>query len=329
MIRAEHLSKRYGTRYALDDVSFEIGEGEVVGLLGPNGAGKSTTMNILTGFLSATSGDAYVGDVSILEDPAAVKRMVGYLPEQPPLYFEMTVYEYLCFVYELKGVSFPKEEHLAEVMEVVKVADVRDRLIGNLSKGYRQRVGIASALVGDPPVLIFDEPTVGLDPKQIIEVRNLLRTLGKKHTVILSTHILPEVQAVCERIIVINRGRIIANEKTEDITRTVEKATRFRVKLGGGAQREILAALREIPTVKRVEMLTERDGESYAYMIESKDGADVRAQVFAFAVEKGLVLYGMEPVAMDLEDVFLRLVEREETADAKGKKPAKRPAAKN
>ena len=312
MIRAEHLSKRYGAHYALDDVSFEIKAGEVVGLLGPNGAGKSTTMNILTGFLSATAGEAYIDGVNILEDPAAAKRKIGYLPEQPPLYFEMTVREYLNFVYELKGCDFPREAHLSEVMEVVKVTDVADRLIGNLSKGYRQRVGIASALVGDPPVLIFDEPTVGLDPKQIIEVRNLLRTLGKKHTVILSTHILPEVQAVCERIIVISRGRIVANERTEDITRTVEKATRFRAKLGGGAQRDILAALRDLPTVRRVEMLPERDGESYAYLIESKDGADVRAAVFSLAVERGWVLYGMESVAMDLEDVFLRLVERNE-----------------
>ncbi len=320
MIRAEHLSKRYGTHYALDDVSFEIGEGEVVGLLGPNGAGKSTTMNILTGFLSATAGEAYIDGISVLEDPAAAKRKIGYLPEQPPLYFEMTVEEYLAFVYELKGCKFPKEEHLAEIMDVVKISDVRHRLIGNLSKGYRQRVGIASALVGDPPVLIFDEPTVGLDPKQIIEVRNLLRTLGKKHTVILSTHILPEVQAVCERIIVISRGRIVANEKTEDITRTVEKATRFRAKLSGGAQRDMLALLREIPTVRRVEMLPERDGESYTYLIESKDGADVRAAVFALAVENGLVLYGMERVGMDLEDVFLRLVDKSESDAVKSKK---------
>ncbi len=320
MIRAEHLSKRYGTHYALDDVSFEIGEGEVVGLLGPNGAGKSTTMNILTGFLSATAGEAYIDGVSILEDPAAAKRKIGYLPEQPPLYFEMTVQEYLNFVYDLKGCSFPKEEHLAEVMDVVKITDVAHRLIGNLSKGYRQRVGIASALVGDPPVLIFDEPTVGLDPKQIIEVRNLLRTLGKKHTVILSTHILPEVQAVCERIIVISRGRIVANEKTEDITRTVEKATRYRIKLTGGAQRDMFTALREIPTVRRAEMLPERDGESYAYLVESKDGADVRGAVFALAVEKGWVLYGMERVGMDLEDVFLRLVDQAEENETKSKK---------
>lgn len=312
MIRAEHLTKRYGANYALDDVSFEIGKGEIVGLLGPNGAGKSTTMNILTGFLSATSGDAYIDGINILEDPAAVKRKVGYLPEQPPLYPEMTVVEYLNFVYELKGCSFPKKEHLDEIMDVVKIKDVQNRLIGNLSKGYRQRVGIASSLVGDPPVLIFDEPTVGLDPKQIIEVRNLLRTLGKKHTVILSTHILPEVQAVCERIIVISRGRIVANERTEDIARVMETDTRYRIKIAGGAGKDILATLRERRTVSRVEMLPERDGDSFAFLVETKGDTDIRKSIFTLCVEKGWVLMGMERLGLELEEVFLRLVERAE-----------------
>ncbi|MCQ2385599.1 MAG: ABC transporter ATP-binding protein, partial [Clostridia bacterium] len=227
MIHVEHLTKRYGAAYALFDVSFDVGAGEIAGLLAPNGAGNSTTMTIFTGFLAPTSGDASVDGISILENPTEAKKRIGYLPEQPPLYFEMTVEEYLTFVYELKAVTLPKEAHLNDVMEAVKIKDVRHRLIGHLSKGYKQRVGIASALVGDPPVLIFDEPTVGLDPKQIIEVRNLLRTLGKKHTVILSTHILPEVQAVCERIVVIAKGRVIANEKTEDITRAVADNARY------------------------------------------------------------------------------------------------------
>ena len=317
MIRAEHLTKRYGANYALDDVSFEIGEGEIVGLLGPNGAGKSTTMNILTGYLSATSGEAFIDGVSILENPAAVKRKIGYLPEQPPLYPEMTVAEYLGFVYELKGCSFPKEDHLGEIMDVVKIKDVKDRLIGNLSKGYRQRVGIASALVGDPPVLIFDEPTVGLDPKQIIEVRNLLRTLGKKHTVILSTHILPEVQAVCERIIVISRGRIVANERTEDITRVMESDTRYRLKISGATQKDVLATLRERRGISRVEPLPERDGDSYAFLAEAKGDTDIRKMVFTLCVEKGWVLMGMERIGLELEDVFLRLIDRAE----RGKNP--------
>ena len=312
MIRAEHLTKRYGASYALDDVSFEIGAGEIVGLLGPNGAGKSTTMNILTGYLSATAGDAYIDGINILEDPAAVKRKIGYLPEQPPLYMEMTVLEYLSFVYDLKGCEFPRDEHLGEIMDVVKIADVKNRLIGNLSKGYRQRVGIASALVGDPPVLIFDEPTVGLDPKQIIEVRNLLRTLGKKHTVILSTHILPEVQAVCERIIVISRGRIVANERTEDIARVMQTDTRYRVKIAGAPSKDILNALRERHSVNRVEPLPERDGDSYAFLVEAKGDTDVRKGIFTLCVDKGWVLMGMEKVGLELEEVFLRLVERAE-----------------
>ena len=312
MIRAEHLTKRYGTAYALDDVSFEIGAGEIVGLLGPNGAGKSTTMNILTGYLSATSGDAYIDGVNILENPSAVKRKIGYLPEQPPLYMEMTVLEYLSFVYELKGCDFPRDEHLAEIMEVVKITDVKNRLIGNLSKGYRQRVGIASALVGDPPVLIFDEPTVGLDPKQIIEVRNLLRTLGKKHTVILSTHILPEVQAVCERIIVISRGRIVANERTEDMARVMQTDTRYRVKIAGAQSKDILNALREKNGVSRAEALPERDGDSYTFLVESKGDADIRKSIFTLCVDRGWVLMGMEKLGLELEEVFLRLVERAE-----------------
>ena len=211
VIKMEHLTKRYGSLTALEDANLEIGHGEIVGLLGPNGAGKSTTMNILTGYLSASAGRVLIDGVDIVEDPMAAKRKIGYLPEQPPVYPDMTVDEYLDFVYGLKGCELPKKEHLEDVMRAVRITEVRGRLIRNLSKGYRQRVGIAQALIGDPPLLIFDEPTVGLDPKQIIEVRNLLRTLGRRHTVILSTHILSEVQAVCERIVVIDRGRVVAD----------------------------------------------------------------------------------------------------------------------
>ncbi len=309
MIRVEHLSKRYGTRYALDDVSFTIEKGEIVGLLGANGAGKSTTMNILTGYLSATEGEVYVDGVSVLDDPTAAKRKIGYLPEQPPLYFDMTVKEYLGFVYELRGCKLPREAHLATVMEEVKITDVKDRLIGQLSKGYRQRVGIASALVNDPPLLIFDEPTVGLDPKQIIEVRNLLRTLGKKHTVVLSTHILSEVQAVCERIVVIKEGHIVANERTEDITRRMEEDGRFRFKIAGAPSGEILGTLKGIRDVARAEQVGGRDGESYTFNVETRGGADVRRAVFNLCVERKWTLYGMEKRGMELEDVFIRLMD--------------------
>ena len=309
MIRVEHLSKRYGNRYALDDVSFEIEEGEIVGLLGANGAGKSTTMNILTGYLSATEGEVYVDGVSVLDEPLAAKRKIGYLPEQPPLYFDMTVKEYLDFVYDLKSCDLAREAHLGEIMKVVKIADVRDRLIGQLSKGYRQRVGIASALVGDPPILIFDEPTVGLDPKQIIEVRNLLRTLGKKHTVVLSTHILSEVQAVCERIVVIKEGHIVACERTEDIARRLETDSRFRVKIAGATAGEIKEALRQIREVSHVEQVGARDGDSYPFTVETKNGTDIRRAVFNLCVSRGWVLYGLERRGLDLEDVFVRLMD--------------------
>ena len=305
MIKAEHLTKRYGSHYALDDVSFSIGEGEIVGLLGANGAGKSTTMNILTGYLSATAGQVTVDGVDILDDPVGVKKKIGYLPEQPPLYMEMTVKEYLSFVYDLKGVEFPKEPHLAEVMEVTHTADVSHRLISQLSKGYKQRVGIAAALVGDPPILIFDEPTVGLDPKQIIEVRNLLRTLGKKRTVILSTHILSEVQAVCERIIV----HIVADERTDEVARRVEGESRFRITVTGGTVRDVTVMLREKCGARKVEALPGRDGEGHTFLVEAKKGEDIRRAVFRACVDAGLVLIGMEKLGDDLESVFMRLME--------------------
>ena len=309
MIKAENLVKRYGSNYALNDVSFEIGEGEIVGLLGPNGAGKSTAMNILTGYLSSTSGEVYINGVNILDDPIAAKKNIGFLPEQPPLYPEMTVTEYLNFVYELKGCELDRAAHLDEIMSVTKLTEVKDRLIRNLSKGNKQRVGIAQALIGDPKVVIFDEPTVGLDPKQIIAVRNLLRTLAKRHTVVLSTHILAEVQAVCERVIIINKGKIIADERTEDIVKTIEDGYRYRVKICGPA-REVEASLRRISGVKAVEATGDRDLDSYAYIIESDKNVDIRKSVFNFCVSNGWPMIGMEPHGTDLETIFIRLVDR-------------------
>ena len=309
MVKAENLVKRYGSNYALNDVSFEIGEGEIVGLLGPNGAGKSTAMNILTGYLSATSGAAYVNGINILDDPIEAKKYIGFLPEQPPVYPDMTVAEYLNFVYELKSCELDRTEHIAEILAVVKLTDVKDRLIKNLSKGYKQRVGIAQALVGDPKVIIFDEPTVGLDPKQILEVRNLLRTLAKKHTVILSTHILAEVQAVCERVIIINKGKIIANERTEDLTKTIEEGYHYRVKVCGPA-REVESALSKIRGVRSVTATGERDADSYAFLIESERGVDARKPIFALCAQKNWPIIGMMPVGTDLESIFIRLVDR-------------------
>ncbi len=312
MIKIEHLVKRYGKNYALDDISFTVNKGEIVGFLGPNGAGKSTTMNILTGYLSSNSGIAEVDGVDILEHPIEAKKMIGYLPEQPPLYLDMTVDEYLNFVYELKGCKLNRKKHLSEVCEVVKIKDVRTRIIRNLSKGYRQRVGIAQALVGNPEVIIFDEPTVGLDPKQIIEVRNLIRMLGKNHTVILSTHILPEVQAVCDRIVVINKGKIIADQKTEDITRAVNDNRRFCVKICG-PQREVLSYLRAKSGILYAEVGTERDGDAYTYNIECAAGVDMRKNLFFSMAEKGWPIIGLEAVGTNLEDIFISLIDKKVT----------------
>ncbi|MBO5203783.1 MAG: ATP-binding cassette domain-containing protein [Clostridia bacterium] len=309
MIKIEHLVKNYGSNCAVDDISFEIQKGEIVGLLGPNGAGKSTTMNILTGYLSSTSGTVSVAGLDVLDNPLEAKKHIGYLPEQPPLYLDMTVEEYLIFNYNLKGCKLNRTKHLEEICEVVKIKDVYRRVIKNLSKGYRQRVGIAQALIGSPEVIIFDEPTVGLDPKQIIEVRNLLRNLGRDHTVILSTHILQEVQAVCDRIIIINKGKIVADEKTENITRAVENNRRFNVKICG-PQKEVLATLRSKQGIVHAEVLAQRDGDAYSYLIESEVGIDIRKSLFYTLAEKKWPLVGMEAMGMSLEDVFIAIVDQ-------------------
>ena len=308
MIKIDHLVKNYGGNCAVDDISFEVKKGEIVGLLGPNGAGKSTTMNILTGYLSATAGSVSIAGLDVLDNPMEAKKHIGYLPEQPPLYLDMTVEEYLIFNYNLKGCKLNRDKHLAEICDVVKIRDVYKRLIKNLSKGYRQRVGIAQALIGSPEVIIFDEPTVGLDPKQIIEIRNLLRNLGRDHTVILSTHILQEVQAVCDRIVIINKGKIVADELTENITRAVEQNRRFTVKICG-PQKEVLAMLRAKPGIIYAECLAQRDGDAYCYNIESEVGVDIRKSLFHTLAEKNWPLVGLEALGMNLEDIFIAIVD--------------------
>ena len=317
MIKVENLVKRYGANYALNDVSFEIGEGEVVGLLGPNGAGKSTTMNILTGFLAATSGNVQIGGIDIKEDPIAAKRMIGYLPEQPPVYPDMTVEEYLAFVYELKGCRLEKAAHLEEIISVVKLGEVRKRLIRNLSKGYKQRVGIAQALIGDPKVVIFDEPTVGLDPKQILEVRNLIRSLSKNHTVILSTHILAEVQSVCKRVLIINRGHLIADKKTDELSRTLEDTVIYRAKIAG-PEREVLAALRGMQGMKNVTATGEKEADASVYLLEGARGVDIRKPLFRLLAEKSYPLMELAPTGTDLESIFIRLVEKSDAGAVAG-----------
>lgn len=309
MIEINNLVKNYGSKFALDDISFKVAKGEIVGFLGPNGAGKSTTMNILTGYLSSTSGEAKVGGIDILENPNEAKKLIGFLPEQPPLYIDMTVEEYLNFVYDIKACKLKRDAHIEEVMKVTKIDDVRHRLIKNLSKGYRQRVGIAQALIGNPPVIIFDEPTVGLDPKQIIEIRNLIRNLGKTHTVILSTHILSEVQSVCDRIIIINEGKIIADEKTESITQAVEDNRRYSVKVCGPV-REVQNVLSHIPGVISAEQTGERELDSYTYVIESEKGVDIRKPLFYAMSEHDWPVIGLEAIGMNLEEVFIKIMEK-------------------
>lgn len=309
MIKIDHLVKNYGNFCAVDDISFSVEAGEIVGFLGPNGAGKSTTMNMLTGYLSSSAGSISIAGIDILENPLEAKKKIGYLPEQPPLYLDMTVDEYLNFAYELKDCKYNRQKHLDEICSVVKISDVRKRLIKNLSKGYKQRVGIAQALIGNPPVIIFDEPTIGLDPKQIIEIRNLIRNLGRDHTVILSTHILQEVQAVCDRIVIINKGKIVADEKTENISRAIENNRRFNVKISG-PQREVLAMLKSKPGIVYAEVLAERDGDAYTYMIESEAGIDIRKNLFYTLAEKNWPLIGMEALGMSLEDIFIGIVDK-------------------
>lgn len=325
MIKAENLVKRYGANYALNDVSFEIGDGEIVGLLGPNGAGKSTAMNILTGYLSATSGTAYINGINVLENPIEAKKYIGFLPEQPPIYPDMTVSEYLNFVYELKACTLEREPHIKEILAVVKLTDVKDRLIKNLSKGYKQRVGIAQALIGDPKLIIFDEPTVGLDPKQILEVRNLIRTLGKNHTVILSTHILAEVQAVCERVIIINKGNLIADARTEDITRTIEGGYAYEIRVCGPS-REVVAAISRINGVKSAEATGERDADAWVISVETSGSVDIRKPIFNLCSQNSWPIIGFTPVGTDLESVFIRLVDRSDKGGEVSAKARRRAA---
>ena len=317
MIEINGINKNFGTKHVLKDVTFNVAEREIMGFLGPNGAGKTTTLNILTGYLSATSGTAKIDGTDILEKPLEAKSKIGFLPEQPPLYTDMTVKEYLSFVYSLKNCRIPRAQHIKEICDVVRIGDVYNRIIKNLSKGYRQRVGIAQALIGNPKVLIFDEPTVGLDPKQIIEIRNLIKLLGKEHTVILSTHILPEVQAVCDRIVVINQGVIVANEKTEDLINAVEGSRRLIVKIVGPTD-EVIKMLRSTPGIKFAEEIGRRDTDSVSYMLESEDKVDIRKPLFYNLARNGWPLIGLEGMELNIEDIFIRLIDHDKEKGKKG-----------
>ena len=311
MVEVKNLTKRYGGNLALDNVSFTIEEGSIVGFLGPDGAGKSTTMNIITGYLSATAGEVTVFGKSILDEPGEVKKLIGYLPEQPPLYQDMTVKEYLEFMYELKKVKLPKEEHLREICGLVRIEEVYGRLIGNLSKGYKQRVGIAQALIGNPPVLILDEPTVGLDPKQIIEIRTLIKALGQNHTVILSSHILPEVQAVCQRIIVVNNGRLVADGATDTLAHDLSQDHRLILRAEGPEQ-ELLAEIGRLEHVQEAVSLGEKEPGVFEISVEARQDYDLRRDLFSLLAGKNWPLLALKNSDLTLEDLFLQLTSSDE-----------------
>ena len=322
MIEIRNLTKRYGANTALDNVSFQIEEGSIVGFLGPNGAGKSTTMNIVTGYLSATSGEVTVAGKNILDEPNEVKKLIGYLPEQPPLYQDMTVKEYLDFIYELKKTKLPRRQHISEICRLVKIEEVYNRLIGNLSKGYKQRVGIAQALIGNPPVLILDEPTVGLDPKQIIEIRTLIKNLGRNHTVILSSHILSEVQAVCERIIVVNHGRLVADGATDTLAHDLSDDHRLILRAEGDEDK-IEAAIAQLENVKEAYSLGEKEEGVYEFSIEPEENCDIRRELFALMAENNWPIFALKNTDLTLEDLFLQLTGTDTTiAEEEGRLPA-------
>jgi len=306
MIEIQGLSKRYGNHVALDNISFTVDKGEILGFLGPNGAGKSTTMNIITGYISSREGSVKVDGYDILEYPAEVKKRIGYLPEQPPLYMDMTVQEYLDFVYEIKKVKLNRKSHIDEVMDLVKIGDVRKRLIKNLSKGYKQRVGLAQALIGNPEVLILDEPTVGLDPKQILEIRSLITDLGKDHTIILSSHILPEVSAICERVIIINKGRIVAIDTPENLSRVLKNENRLIVRIAG-PQDQVLNTLRDIDGINYVEPQGRKEPETVDYIIEAEADTDIRKPLFFALSSKQYPIMMMKSMDLSLEEIFLQL----------------------
>lgn len=322
MIEVQNLSKKYGTYTAVKNVDFSISEGEIVGFLGPNGAGKSTIMNILTGYLSLTTGSVTVDGFDVLDNPEQVKKRIGYLPEQPPLYPDMTVKEYLGFVYDLKNVKFPKKAHLEEIVRLVHIQNVENRLIKNLSKGYKQRVGLAQALVGNPDVLILDEPTVGLDPKQIIEIRNLIANLGKHHTIILSSHILSEIQAVCKRILIINNGEIVADDTAENLSNNLSSDHAVTVRVQG-PESEISKIISTIKGVQSVTSLGVVESGSYDFLVEPVPGLDVRRDIFSRLSERKWPIVEMTTKALTLEQIFLRLTEGAAPLKAEAPKPVK------
>jgi ABC-2 type transport system ATP-binding protein len=310
VIEIKNLVKHYGQVVAVDDISFKVKEGEIVGFLGPNGAGKSTTMNIITGYLPSTSGTVEVDGYDISLHPEEVKKRIGYLPEQPPLYNDMTVTEYLNFVSDLKKVPRDKRKgQLSDIMELVGLTDHRKRLIDNLSKGYRQRVGLAQSLVGNPKVLILDEPTVGLDPKQIVEIRRVIKALASDRTIILSTHILPEVSMICERVVIINKGRIAAEDTPDRLSQNLGKISKLNLTVKGDKD-NVLKTIGNMSNIKYVAVASKSEDGVFKYVLETKDNSDIREELFYRMAESKMPILELKPSAVTLEDIFISVVNK-------------------
>ena len=309
MIEVNNLVKRYGDHTAVDHLSFKIEKGKIYGFLGPNGAGKSTTMNMITGYIASTEGTVTIDGHDILDEPEQAKKCIGYLPEMPPLYFDMTVGEYMNFVADLKKIpKDQKKSMVEEVMEMVKITDMKNRLIKNLSKGYRQRVGLAQAILGYPEVIILDEPTVGLDPKQIIEIRDLIKSLKKKHTVILSSHILSEVSAVCDYVLIISHGKLVASDTPENLGKLAEGSNTLNL-LVKGDKDHIRIALGQISDIKDIKIEDAKEEHAWNVMLSTKEDMDIREEVFLKMADAHCPILEMQSKKVSLEEIFLELTE--------------------
>jgi len=313
VISVENLTKRYATKTAIEAMSFRVEKGEILGFLGPNGAGKTTTMRIITGYMPSTDGTVKVDGFDVADQPLEVRRRIGYLPENPPLYTEMTVNSYLQFVAKLKGLTGARvQEDVNRAMDRVNITDVQDRIIAKLSKGYKQRVGIAQALLGDPPVLILDEPTIGLDPKQIQEVRELIKSLAGTHTVVLSTHILPEVEQTCHRVIIIDHGKIVAVDTPQNLRSQIQGGARVIIEVEGPAA-DVLTAVKAVPGVATARILTQ-DASRGSFQVDVDSGKDIRRDLARAVVQAGWGLLELQSENMSLEDIFIKLTTAEETS---------------
>ena len=316
MIEVNNLVKRYGDHTAVDHLSFKIEKGKIYGFLGPNGAGKSTTMNMITGYIASTEGTVTIDGHDILDEPEEAKKCIGYLPEMPPLYFDMTVGEYMSFVADLKKIpKNQKKSMVEEVMEMVKITDMKNRLIKNLSKGYRQRVGLAQAILGYPEVIILDEPTVGLDPKQIIEIRDLIKSLKKKHTVILSSHILSEVSAVCDYVLIISHGKLVASDTPENLGKLAEGSNTLNL-LVKGDKDHIRIALGQISDIKDIKIEDAKEEHAWNVMLSTKEDMDIREEVFFKMADAHCPILEMQSKKVSLEEIFLELTEAEKILEA-------------